>query len=135
MRNIHLILFIVSAIGIFLVNANNAEKFPLPQTNNLECEICIGLVNLGKVFLLSPSVDHLGELVVGRLCTLPGIVTKRCIPWGRNVVEQTLYSIVRINSTEICYVSTTVLNYCKSTQITIFRFNIFMRTCIYAIPL
>ncbi|CAH8513475.1 unnamed protein product [Heterobilharzia americana] len=84
MRNIHLILFIVSAIGIFLVNANNAEKFPLPQTNNLECEICIGLVNLGKVFLLSPSVDHLGELVVGRLCTLPGIVTKRCIPWGRN---------------------------------------------------
>ncbi|CAH8842299.1 unnamed protein product [Trichobilharzia szidati] len=96
------ILFIVYTIGLQFIYAVDAEHLSSPPSDDLKCEVCEGLVNIGKLYLLSPKVTRILDNFIWKFCRLPGIVTKRCIPWAQDILNRSFYNVLKTDSALVC---------------------------------
>ncbi|CAH8842301.1 unnamed protein product [Trichobilharzia szidati] len=91
-----------------LINSTNpmtpcrAEHLSSPPSDDLKCEVCEGLVNIGKLYLLSPKVTRILDNFTWKFCRLPGIVTKRCIPWAQDILNRSFYNVLKTDSALVC---------------------------------
>ncbi|VDP17701.1 unnamed protein product [Schistosoma margrebowiei] len=72
------------------------------DANEIDCDICMGVVSLGKLFLVSPIMDSLKKMLLEKLCSLPGIITKRCIHWGYHQVDEIVFHFIKQSSSKPC---------------------------------
>nr|CAH8842810.1 unnamed protein product [Trichobilharzia regenti] len=98
-----IVLFIVCTIGgLQLSYAVDVERISNPPSNDLICDVCEGIVNIGKLYLLSPTVSRILDNFVWKFCRLPGIVTKRCIPWAQDIFNRSFYNVLKTDSAVVC---------------------------------
>ncbi|CAH8518376.1 unnamed protein product [Schistosoma bovis] len=70
---------VLTLLTVFLWQSNgiNAKSSLNIDANEIECDICMGVVSLGKLFLVSPIMDSIKKMLIEKLCSLPGIMTRR----------------------------------------------------------
>ncbi|CAH8479437.1 unnamed protein product [Schistosoma turkestanicum] len=106
MFHISCIVLTLCSVILWQTGVTNAKSSVKIDREEIECDICIGAVSLGKLFLVSPVMDSIKKMLVGRMCTLPGIMTKRCIHWGYKQVDNLVVQLLKQSSSKPCkYVS------------------------------
>ncbi|KAK4469533.1 hypothetical protein MN116_007076 [Schistosoma mekongi] len=78
--------------------------------NEIECDICMGVMSLGKLFLVSPIMDKIKKKLIEGMCTLPLIVTQRCIHWGKHQIDQMVFRLLKQQSSQLCMYASFCLN-------------------------
>ncbi|CAH8517987.1 unnamed protein product [Schistosoma margrebowiei] len=88
----HINCIVLTLLTVFLWQSDgiNAKSSLNIHANEIDCDICMGVVSLGKLFLVSPIMDSLKKMLLEKLCSLPGIITKRCIHWGYHQFIETM---------------------------------------------
>ncbi|CAH8506436.1 unnamed protein product [Schistosoma intercalatum] len=100
----HINCVVLALLTVFLWQSNGINaKSPLNiDANEIDCDICMGVVSLGKLFLVSPIMDSIKKMLIEKFCSLPGIMTRRCIHWGYHQVDEIVFHFIKQSSSKPC---------------------------------
>ncbi|TNN17989.1 hypothetical protein EWB00_010678 [Schistosoma japonicum] len=110
MFNIQLIVLTICTMMLFHTAVTNAKSELLINIEEIECDICMGVMSFGKLFLVSPIMDKIKKKLIEKLCTLPLIVTQRCIHWGKHELDQLVFQLLKQQSSQLCLYASFCLN-------------------------
>ncbi|XP_018650088.1 hypothetical protein Smp_181070 [Schistosoma mansoni] len=102
MFHIHCIGLTLLTVILWQSNGIHAKPSLEIDANDIQCDICMGVVSLGKLFLVSPIMDSIKKMLVEKLCTLPGIMRRRCMHWGYDQIDEMVVHFLKQKSSKPC---------------------------------